>query len=112
MRAAGIVIGAIGVAGVVSSFALGYAAKIKNDDANAVCNGSACSSQDGVDSAKAAGSFATASTAVFVGGLAFIGGGIALYVLAPKGAPASRTGVFFTPHVDRTGGGIALSGAF
>ena len=113
MRTAGIVIGAFGVAGVVGSFVLGYAAKVKNDNANQVCNGLACSSQDGVDSARAAGNFATASTAVFVGSLVFVAGGVALYALAPKGAPASRSGgVFLTPQVDRTGAGIALYGAF
>jgi hypothetical protein len=113
MRVTGVIVGVLGVAGLGTSFALGYVAKTKNDSANAVCNGSACPSQDGVDLAKTAGNFATWSTVAFVGGLALVGGGIALYAAAPKGAPASRSGaVFLTPQVGATGAGVALYGAF
>ena len=58
MRAAGIIIGVLGVVGVGTSIGLGYVAKTKNDSANAVCNGSACATQDGVDLAKTAGNYA------------------------------------------------------
>jgi tetratricopeptide (TPR) repeat protein len=114
LRAAGIIVGVLGVAGLGTSFALGYVAKTKNDNANAVCNGSACPSEAGVSLAQTAGTYATASTAAFVAGLVLVGGGIVLYAVAPRGAPpASRTaGIFVAPSVDRTGGGVALYGAF
>jgi tetratricopeptide (TPR) repeat protein len=113
LRAAGIIVGVLGVAGLGTSFALGYVAKTKNDSANALCNGSACPSEAGVSLAQTAGTYATASTAAFVAGLALVGGGIVLYAVAPRGAPASRTaGIFVAPSVDRTGGGVALYGAF
>lgn len=113
MRTAGVVMGVLGVVGVGASLVLGYAAKIKNDDANAVCNGAACANQNGVDLASTAGSFATASTIAFIAGLACVGGGIALYALAPRGTPASRAArIYLAPRVDTSGGGMVLHGAF
>jgi hypothetical protein len=113
LRAAGIIVGALGVAGLGTSFALGYVAKTKNDSANAVCNGSACPNEAGVSLAQTAGTYATASTAAFVAGLVLVGGGIVLYAVAPSGAPASRTaGIYVTPSVDRTSGGLAVYGVF
>ncbi len=92
---------------------LGLAAKNKNDDANAVCNGASCSSQTGVDLAKTAGSYATGSTIAFAAGLALFGGGILLYALSPSATPSSPTaGIFLSPRVDLTGAGVALHGAF
>jgi tetratricopeptide (TPR) repeat protein len=113
MRTAGIIVGAVGIAGVGTSLLLGLAAKNKNDDANAVCNGSACASQTGVDLAKTAGSYATGSTIAFAAGLALLGGGILLYALAPSASSSSSTtGIFLSPRVDLTGAGVALHGAF
>jgi hypothetical protein len=113
MRAAGVVVGILGLAGLGASFGLGAEARSKNDQANAVCNGSVCQDQNGVSLAKDAGTFATASTASFVGGLVFLTGGIVLFVAAPKGSSAPKTGgVFLSPSVDRTGAGMALHGAF
>ena len=113
MRVAGIVVGVLGVAGVGTSFALGSIAKSRNDDANMVCNGAACSAQSGVDAAREAGNYATGATIAFVSGLVLMGGGIALYVAAPKGHSASRaTGIFLAPRVDPAGGGFLLHGAF
>jgi tetratricopeptide (TPR) repeat protein len=113
MRTAGIIVGAVGVAGVGASLLLGLAAKNKNDDANAVCNGAGCSSQNGVDLAKTAGNFATGSTIAFIAGLALFGSGIVLYAASPSGASAPpTTGIFLSPRVDLTGAGLALHGAF
>jgi hypothetical protein len=113
MRATGAVVGIVGVLGLGASFALGYIAKGKNDDANAVCKGTVCSSENGVSLAKDAGTFATASTAAFVAGLVFVGGGITLIAAAPSGTSASKAGrVFLAPRVDTTGGGIVLHGDF
>jgi hypothetical protein len=117
MRVAGVVVGVVGLLGVGTSFALGYVAKNKNDDANSVCNGSACSSQTGVDMAKSAGDFATGGTIAFVAGLVLVGGGVVLYAAAPKGSGSSSSsskgaGIFLSPRVDMTGAGLALHGAF
>jgi tetratricopeptide (TPR) repeat protein len=113
MRTAGVVVGVVGLLGVGTSFALGAAAKSKNNDANAACSGSVCQTQAGVDAAHSAGSFATGSTIAFAAGLAFVAGGIVLYIAAPShSSGASSSAFFLAPRVDPTGAGLALHGAF
>jgi hypothetical protein len=111
LRTAGIVVGAVGIAGVGASLVLGAMAKSKNDDANAVCNGAACSSDRGVTLANQAGSLATASTATFIAGLALVGGGVAMFVLAPRSpGPVAQWSV--SPTVATSGAGLRLAGTF
>jgi hypothetical protein len=118
MRTAGVVVGAVGAAGVVATFILGYVAKTKNDDANAVCNGRVCQSQDGVNLTNTAESWATASTISLVSGLVLLASGVTIYALAPRGAgarssPSSQgASIFFAPSMDPTGGGIVMRGTF
>ena len=75
LRTSGVVVGAVGVAGVGASLILGLLAKQRNDDANAICDGPACQNSHGVGLAKDAGTFATASTVSFVAGLSRYSGG-------------------------------------
>ena len=104
----GIVVGALGVAGVATSMAPGLAAKGKDDDANQICQGSACATQRGVTLAQEAGSLATAATIAFVAGLACVGGGVALYLAAPgaPSPPSSQPAV--VPQLGPTGAGMSL----
>lgn len=113
MRTAGVVVGALGVVGVGATFVLGYVAKTKNDDANAVCNGRVCQSQDGVNLTNTAESWATASTVSLVTGLILVASGVTIYALAPRGARSSQgASIFFAPSMDATGGGIVAHGEF
>jgi hypothetical protein len=113
LRTAGIVVGVVGVAGVGASMVLGALAKGKNDDANAVCNGAACSSENGVSLANQAGSLATASTISFVAGLALAGGGVAMFFLAPKDSPASPVArITVSPLLGPSNVGLGVGGSF
>ena len=114
MRAAGVVVGLVGLAGVGASFGLGYVAKQKNDDANGVCNGAACQNQNGVSLAQTAGNLATGATISFVAGLVLMGGGVVLFAVAPRGTSTSTkaASISVAPSVDRTGAGLALHGVF
>jgi hypothetical protein len=111
LRTAGIVTGGVGVLGLGASAVLAVVAKNKNDDANALCNGNACSTRQGVTLAHDAGSFATASTLAFAGGAALAACGVILYFSAPKGgAPSTAWAV--SPVVGPTGGGLSLGAGF
>jgi len=113
LRTTGIVVGSVGLAGVGAAMVLGYMAKTKNDDANSACQGSACSSQAGVQSARDAGTFATTATVTFIAGLSLVASGITLFALAPSGAPAKTTGrVLLVPTAGTTGGGFLVHGVF
>ncbi len=108
---AGIVVGATGLLSIGASMILGLTAKARNDNANAVCNGAACSSSQGVRLAREAGSLATASTVTFVAGLGLTGGGLAMFVLGP-GADTAAARVAFIPSLSRAGAGLDLRGGF
>jgi hypothetical protein len=118
LRTMAIVGSVAGVASIGTSLVLGYLAKKKNDDANAVCNGAACATERGVTLARDSGTFATASTVTFIAGAAVLGGGIALFLSATKSnttstAPAangSRTSV--TPAFGMGSAGVTFQGSF
>ena len=111
LRTAGIVVGAVGVAGVGASLVLGFLAKGKNDDANAICNGAVCTSDRGVTLAKDAGTFATASTVAFITGLVLVGGGVTMYFVAPRDTSASSS-ITLGPAFGATSAGMSLHGSF
>jgi hypothetical protein len=112
VRTVGIVVGALGVAGVGASMVLGVLAKAKNDDANAVCNGATCANENGVMLANQAGSLASASTVTFVAGLALVGGGITTYLLAPKDPASPMARIRITPEVGLDRAGVSIGGSF
>jgi hypothetical protein len=109
-RTTGLVVAASGVAGLAASAVLAVVAKGKNDDANSLCNGAACSSPQGVMLAHDAGTFATASTVVFVAGAVLVAGGVVLYLGAPRSPPSAAWAV--APLVGRDGGGVSLRAGF
>jgi tetratricopeptide (TPR) repeat protein len=109
---AGIIVAATGMAGVVGSLALGAFAKAKNDAANKVCNGLECTTQQGVDDAHTAGTFATASTITFAAGMGLTAIGVTLFFAAPKPLSASSARVTIGPQVSTTGGGMSVFGSF
>jgi len=112
-RTAGIVIGAVGLAGVLSSLALGAAAKSKNDAASNECGGVWCGTQRGVDDAHDATTFATSATVAAAAGGALLAGGIVLYFVAPRSfAPTTGARWTVTPQVGAGTGTLSLSGSF
>jgi tetratricopeptide (TPR) repeat protein len=110
-RTAGLVVGVAGLAGLGASAVLAVVAKSKNDDANAVCNGAACSNEQGVTLARDAGTFATASTVAFIGGAALAAAGVIVYLSAPRAASPSSAWVV-APLVARSGAGLSLQAGF
>jgi hypothetical protein len=113
IRAGGIVLTAAGVLGVGTSLFLGLAAKSKNDQANAVCNGAVCTSDAGVGYAHTAGDFATASTATIVGSLVVLAAGVTMIIAAPRGGSSSHAAhVTFGPMLGPTEAGITAGGTF
>jgi tetratricopeptide (TPR) repeat protein len=116
-RKAAIVVGGVGVAGLGASVVLAVVAKGKNDDANAFCNGAACSNAQGVSLAHDAGTFATASTVAFVAGAALAVGGVVVYLAAPSSSTsAASTGSYaawgIAPVIVRAGGGLSMQAGF
>lgn len=109
---AGIVTGAVGLAGVTASMILGGLAKTANDKANADCSGgSTCATQQGVNYAHDAGTYATISTGAFAGGLVVLAVGVVMFVEAPKPLPATG-GIIVAPAIGQSGGGMTVAGAF
>ena len=111
-RTVGIAVGATGLAGVGASLVLALLAKSKNDDANAICDGAACSTDEGVHLAHQAGVLATASTLSFFAGLGLAGGGLALILLAPRPSDSTSSPLALTVVDSPGGAGLGLRGAF
>jgi hypothetical protein len=114
VRTAGFTLGAIGVVTLGASLTLALLAKSKDDDANVVCNGAVCGSSAGVDLARQAGTFASASTVTFLAGLGLAGGGLAMIILAPRdsAAPSSRLALSIRTSPILGAAGLDLCGAF
>ena len=111
-RTAGVVLGASGLAGVLASMALGFAAKSENDAADVLCSGSACRTEAGVHDAHVAGSLATASTVAFVAGLALVAAGGTMVLAAPREVSPAVALLTIRPQVDRTGGVMTVGARF
>ncbi len=94
MRAAGVVVGGIGLAGVAVGVVLGLRAQATWDDALARCDGgerTRCRA-DGVDLGGDAGALADFATVAFIAGGAAVAAGVVLFVAAPSTArPAERS---------------------
>ncbi len=112
-QTAGFVLGGVGVAGVGASLVLGLLAKGKNGDANMVCNGQVCSSDDGVMLARQAGQLATSSTIAFISGLVFAGeAGLTMVLLAPKASASPVAWLTLSPQVGVADLGFRVGGGF
>ena len=119
LHVTGIAMGGVGIVGLVVGTVFGLTAKSKNDDAGKSCAGSACRSQDAVALTDDARSAATMSTVSFILGGALIGGGAALYFLAPpsggkrSAVPSEReTAIRITPQVGPHMAGLTIGGGF
>jgi hypothetical protein len=85
-RTIGIVVGAVGVAGVVVGGVLGALSLVARNDAKQWCNvaTNGCSSPDGVDARASAVARGNASTAFFVAGGALVATGVVVWWTAPS----------------------------
>lgn len=81
LRWTGAVLGAVGVVGLGIGAGFGWAAMSKAKTADDLCDGNACSSQQGVDATNAARHDATLSTIGFAAGGALLATGVALFIL-------------------------------
>ena len=107
-RAAGLVVGGIGAAGVVVGGVFGILAKATYDNAlKNECNGhaNACM-QPGITDGKTAHAQATVSTVAFIAGGTLVAGGAILFFSAPRGA------VTVSPTVGIGSAGVGVHGSF
>jgi uncharacterized membrane protein YgcG len=118
MRLGGIVLGGAGVLAIGISSYMTLSARSKYKDALAMYCGGMTNNCDtmGLEITHDARSTANKATVVFFVGLAMVGGGVALYVLAPKGpaqaATEEQTSVYFTPTVGPDSAGFVVGGGF
>ena len=111
MRIGGIAMGAAGGLAIgISSFMTLSARGKYNDALDMYCGGMKdnCDTT-GLEVTRDARSTANKATVVFIVGVALVGGGAALYFLAPKG-PAEQQTVYLTPSVSPDGVGIVFGG--
>jgi serine/threonine-protein kinase len=118
MRIGGMVLGGAGVIAIGVSSIMTLSAKGQYDDALEMhCMGmkNMCDPM-GLELTHSARSTANTATVIFIGGLAMVGGGVALYLLAPKAAPAMESqhesARYIVPSVTKDGAGVVFGGRF
>jgi hypothetical protein len=114
-RTTGFVVGGVGLLALGATAVLSVVAKVQDGDANAYCNGNACTDQRGVDLAKSSGDFSTAATVTFIGGAALLAAGVVLYLLSPSNHSVSARSALedAARFVRTTGRGTpSIGGAF
>ena len=108
-------IGGAGVAAIGVSSYLTLTARSKYNDAlEAHCGGMANGCDDvGLEDTHDARHRANIATIVFSAGLAAVGGGVALYLLAPKGGAAEKpedAALYVVPSLSPDGAGLVVGG--
>lgn len=119
MRLGGLVLGGAGVVAIgVSSIMTLSARGQYNDALSAHCMGmkNMCDAM-GLQATHDARSTANVATVIFIAGVAAVGGGVALYMLAPKGSAATEasgdaTARYIVPTVSNDGAGLVFGGQF
>jgi len=121
MRIGGIALGGAGVLAIGISSVMGLSARGKYNDAlDEHCMGMAnMCNPTGLDITHDARSTANVATVVFFVGLAAVGGGVALYLLAPKGPAATGESAegeeqarYLVPSVSNDSAGLVYGGRF
>jgi tetratricopeptide (TPR) repeat protein len=121
-RIGGIALGGAGVLAIGVSSVMTLSARGKYNDAlDMYCNGmkNTCNAQ-GLDITHDARSTANTATVIFLVGVAAVGGGVALYLLAPKASSASPDDEggdeeamrYVVPSVSPEGAGLVYGGRF
>lgn len=94
-RIAGIAVGAFGVVGLGIAGAFTGIALSKNADADAICNGTACPTQEGVNLGNDAKTAANVSTVALGVGIAGLAAGTILFLTAPRTAKKTTSTSFW-----------------
>ncbi len=115
MRLGGIALAGAGAIAMGVSGYMAFSAKSKYDDGLEMYCGGMANNCDmmGLEVTHDARSTANKATIVFLVGAALVGGGVAMYVLAPKGpAPTEQrpTALYLTPSVRPDGVGVVFGG--
>jgi tetratricopeptide (TPR) repeat protein len=110
-RLGGIALAGGGVLAIGISSYLALSANSKYDDALEMYCGGMANNCDmtGLEITHDARSTANTATVVFLVGAAMVGGGAALYFLAPKGTE-EQSSVYVTPSISRDGVGVVFGG--
>jgi hypothetical protein len=116
-RTIGLVVGAIGVAGLAVGGVTGLVAMAKNSDSKKACpNDGACVSSDAVDANSSAKTFGTVSTIGFIAGGAAVAVGAVFILSAPSSRPAhaatATKGIRVVPATDGRSAGMSVLGVF
>jgi serine/threonine-protein kinase len=98
-RVAGIAVGAVGVLALGVGAGLGGAAIASNNSAKSACPTVQCGDQNGVDASHRAGTFADASTGLFVAGGVLAVTGLVVILTAPSKAKAPEKKAWIAPAV-------------
>ncbi len=117
MRTAGLVIGGVGVAGLVTGGVFGLIASSKWSSGKDDCPGNVCRTQEAFDETRDARRFANLSTLAFVVGGVCTAAGIGLYLAAPSRASDAPTAdksasIRIAPTVAPSIVGLSLGGSF
>lgn len=98
VQIAGLVTGALGVAGMGIGVGFGLKAKSEAGEAEQFCDGNACTTQGGVDASHAAKAAATVSTIAFVAGGALTLLGVTALLLGSGGTERELAKTTITPY--------------
>jgi hypothetical protein len=108
-RTVAIVAGSVGVAGLAAGVVMGLVAKNSQNEAAARCPGGSCTDPSDVEQASSAQNLGNIATGVFIAGAASLVAGGVLWFTAPS---PGKVGLFVTPTVGVSSGGIALFGRY
>jgi hypothetical protein len=113
-RIAGGVVTGIGGLSLAIGSVMGLLASSKNGDAKTACPNVPCSDKTGVDASHQAGTFADASTGLFVVGGAAVAAGLIVIFTAPRGrsAPSSEGSAWIAPVLAPGTLGLSAGRAF
>jgi hypothetical protein len=109
MQVAGIMTGAVGLAGLGLGIGFGLKAKSDADEAKKYCEGNICRAQRGVDATNAANDAATISTIAFVAGGALTLLGVAAVLLGLESSARTAEATTLKPYAARDGAGALLA---
>ncbi|HEY3820969.1 MAG TPA: hypothetical protein VGL81_27585 [Polyangiaceae bacterium] len=112
LKTVGVVVGAVGVAGIVVGSIFGLEASSKNQSALQAqnCRTSTLCTQNGLNLTNDARSAATISTIAFAAGGALVAGGVVLWLVAPS--TTTKTGVRVVPLLSASAGGLSIDGGW
>lgn len=108
-RAAGLIVGAIGIAGIATGAVLGFASKRARDDSSSHCAGDVCDAV-GVHRRDDARRFGDEATIAIGAGAALAVTGLVVFVASPSRSTSRGTRV--APMIGASGSGIVVRGAF